>query len=369
MKLSIVELSNIKATVNYSNPMVRDLFDTIEAQQQEIESLRNWNACEAEDYKKLIESDKNRIELEQEIERLQQWVNDLQKGIYVNCVYCGHRYGPEDETPTSMADVLKEHIEQCSEHPMSKLKQEFEQLQANIIDFKEIIQQRGDSLDKKNSEIEQLRNQMIQAARGSAGIVDLAEENVKLTAQLAAMREVITELKPSCGTCNPENCTPDCRNIKLFEMIDAAFSEDAGKDYLDKMKYLEGAMEIEAFDARQLRHDVQLLEAQTTIMKEGLDIAKGYIGKGHESVSKIIIDALSTEAGKDYHNPADVEALNDSLEQNIKLTKLWNDALNVLEQAGRAIKIHLQINYCDCLKNTLAAIDKALGGDTVCQSK
>lgn len=51
------------------------------------------------------------------------WVNDLQSRQYVNCVYCGHRYGPSGDTPVSQADVLKEHIENCPEHPMSKLKQ------------------------------------------------------------------------------------------------------------------------------------------------------------------------------------------------------------------------------------------------------
>lgn len=67
-------------------------------------------------------------ELRVENEQLKQWVNDLQSGMYVNCVYCGHRYGPEDEVPASMADVLKAHIEQCPEHPMAKLKQENEKL-------------------------------------------------------------------------------------------------------------------------------------------------------------------------------------------------------------------------------------------------
>lgn len=61
-------------------------------------------------------------ELQEENERLKQWVDDLQSGMYINCVYCGHRYGPEDELPSSMADVLKEHVEQCPEHPMSRLK-------------------------------------------------------------------------------------------------------------------------------------------------------------------------------------------------------------------------------------------------------
>lgn len=62
-------------------------------------------------------------ELEEENKRLRQWVKDLQSGMYVNCVYCGHRYGPSDKVPTSMAEVLKEHVEQCPKHPMSELKE------------------------------------------------------------------------------------------------------------------------------------------------------------------------------------------------------------------------------------------------------
>ena len=58
------------------------------------------------------------------IEELRAWVNDLQSGMYINCVYCGHRYGPSDEVPASMADVLKSHVEQCPEHPMSQLRRE-----------------------------------------------------------------------------------------------------------------------------------------------------------------------------------------------------------------------------------------------------
>ncbi len=64
-----------------------------------------------------------------DIDRFQQWVNDLQAGCYINCVYCGHRYGPDDEVPASMADVLKEHIEQCPEHPLSHAKARIEELE------------------------------------------------------------------------------------------------------------------------------------------------------------------------------------------------------------------------------------------------
>lgn len=54
--------------------------------------------------------------------KLRTWVDDLHAGMSINCVYCGHNYGPDDEVPASMADVLKEHVEQCPEHPMSALK-------------------------------------------------------------------------------------------------------------------------------------------------------------------------------------------------------------------------------------------------------
>ena len=63
-----------------------------------------------------------------ECERLREWVADLQSGMYINCVYCGHRFGPEDEVPATMADALKEHVEQCPEHPMSKLRRSHEAL-------------------------------------------------------------------------------------------------------------------------------------------------------------------------------------------------------------------------------------------------
>lgn len=59
-----------------------------------------------------------------ERDEARQWVRDLHSGMYVNCVYCGHRYGPKDEVPATMADALKDHIEQCPKHPMSALKRQ-----------------------------------------------------------------------------------------------------------------------------------------------------------------------------------------------------------------------------------------------------
>lgn len=65
-----------------------------------------------------------------EIARLRKWVSDLQSGMYINCVYCGHRYGPGEITPVSMADALKAHVEKCPAHPMSALRKALEQMVA-----------------------------------------------------------------------------------------------------------------------------------------------------------------------------------------------------------------------------------------------
>lgn len=65
-----------------------------------------------------------------EIERLEKWVADLQSGMYINCVYCGHRYGPQDEVPATMADALTAHVAVCLKHPMSALRSSCEELLA-----------------------------------------------------------------------------------------------------------------------------------------------------------------------------------------------------------------------------------------------
>lgn len=70
--------------------------------------------------------------MQADIDRLQQWVNDLQSGMYINCVYCGHRYGPESEVPSTMADVLKEHIAQCPQHPLSEARAETASLREEV---------------------------------------------------------------------------------------------------------------------------------------------------------------------------------------------------------------------------------------------
>jgi len=81
----------------------------------------------------MLATEKRKVQADAaELERLRQWVNDLQSGMYINCVYCGYRYGPRESTPATMADVLKKHIEQCPEHPCSKLKARIKELEAIV---------------------------------------------------------------------------------------------------------------------------------------------------------------------------------------------------------------------------------------------
>jgi len=89
--------------------------------------------AESESNKQVLqEGDLKLADLETENEKLRQWVKDLQSAMYINCVYCGHRYGPKGDTPVAMADVLKDHIELCSKHPMSKLKADNKALKDKI---------------------------------------------------------------------------------------------------------------------------------------------------------------------------------------------------------------------------------------------
>ncbi|HUV84240.1 MAG TPA: hypothetical protein VMV86_00940 [Methanosarcinales archaeon] len=85
-------------------------------------------------------------------------------------------------------------------------------------------------------EIISLRNQMIQAARGSADIVDLAEENVKLLAQNVAMKEAlsfgISLVDMICTANKQEGEEPtDPNEFRFYEKAQKALSPDVGKDY------------------------------------------------------------------------------------------------------------------------------------------
>ena len=83
------------------------------------EILCTW--CEKELLAKLREDNKV----------LRKWVDDLQSGMFINCVYCGFSYGANTESALPAAEILKQHVENCPKHPMFKLKKKYDAL-ANL---------------------------------------------------------------------------------------------------------------------------------------------------------------------------------------------------------------------------------------------
>ena len=70
--------------------------------------------------------------LERKVKNLKGWIDDLQSGMYINCAYCGHQYGPAGEAPVTRAEELEKHIEQCPDHPMSALRERCEELRVRL---------------------------------------------------------------------------------------------------------------------------------------------------------------------------------------------------------------------------------------------
>lgn len=116
------QIESLKMQLSISERLNAAGEKTILSLKNEIERLHSvvheLNGCVMEE----------RLAHDMKVMKLEKWIADLQSGMYVNCVYCGHRYGPKEDTPVAMADILKEHIEQCPKHPMSVLKAENEEL-------------------------------------------------------------------------------------------------------------------------------------------------------------------------------------------------------------------------------------------------
>jgi len=71
----------------------------------------------------------NHLPRQEDVDNLKLWVSDLQSGMYINCVYCGHRYGPSNEAPQAMSEVLTKHIAECPKHPFNHAKKRIAELE------------------------------------------------------------------------------------------------------------------------------------------------------------------------------------------------------------------------------------------------
>lgn len=87
-------------------------------------ALSRYEDAEAEGAAKFLCQEVTRLETENK--RLEAWIDDLQSGLYINCVYCGHRYPPG--SPAIRSKTLYNHIKQCPKHPLSKAEEENKRL-------------------------------------------------------------------------------------------------------------------------------------------------------------------------------------------------------------------------------------------------
>jgi len=98
-------------------------------------------------------------QLEAELENTNQWIADLQSGLYINCVYCGHRYPPG--SGSVMQDILYEHIKTCPKHPLSKAIVELQQLREELdawIEKGAMFVEQGEELQRLQDEVARLRS-------------------------------------------------------------------------------------------------------------------------------------------------------------------------------------------------------------------
>jgi hypothetical protein len=93
-----------------------------QALRRELVQLERWVwDAERQDEKRLV----------RECARLRMWVRDLHSGMWLNCAFCGHRYGPGDALEAStMIDALRAHIAQCPEHPMTAMRARIAELES-----------------------------------------------------------------------------------------------------------------------------------------------------------------------------------------------------------------------------------------------
>lgn len=158
---------------------------------------------------------------EKKIARLRQWVADLQQGCYVNCVYCGHRYGPDDVTPTSavgaapsMAEALKRHVESCPEHPMAKLKAKYDALvDALVIEPCHVTGMHDPTHTPLRLCEIQRGDAWIRAAKLLGWLEEDANENVTA---LTAPRRLHPE---KCGWCHHDDPSGEQGRAKLREWV------------------------------------------------------------------------------------------------------------------------------------------------------
>jgi hypothetical protein len=170
-------------------------------------------------------------ELLAEIARLTQWTNDLQSGMYVNCVYCGHQYGPTDKVPSTMAQILKTHIESCTKHPMSALKGERDAALVALAEAKAEIEKLAERCDNLSADaVTEQKEVYARAERAEA----LAAANARDAERYQLLRKswIVCEYGTKRGIwINLDVAAKALNDSGLAEAFDAAIDAARAKEW------------------------------------------------------------------------------------------------------------------------------------------
>jgi hypothetical protein len=190
-----------------------------------------YNNCPSE----LVMDAYNKLydEKQVELEKAEQWINDLHSGMYINCVYCGHRYGPRENTPVSMADVLKKHIEQCPKHPLKKERELRHRAEAELEAIKNPIEIMFDDFMKSltwDASEYQIRKEIWTQAY----LLGIKKVDTKTEEKLAELRKLlwlrhgcsINRLYGDDGEMQCNSCMIDFKRDSL-EVINKRFKQQA----------------------------------------------------------------------------------------------------------------------------------------------
>jgi hypothetical protein len=179
VRLTQEELNNIKETVNYKNPLVKDLFDTIEAQQQDIEQVQKCYHITNQSRKEQIHANKRQekairnmkaymYDKEKEIEQLQAQAATM-RGTLLYAKSNGYSFDTIELIDKALSlDAGKDYHNPADVEALNKLTDDFAALNSlyNVENetFTEIVQKEKELLkeiDRKDTALERAREAII----------------------------------------------------------------------------------------------------------------------------------------------------------------------------------------------------------------
>ncbi|MCK9519521.1 MAG: hypothetical protein M0R74_10940 [Dehalococcoidia bacterium] len=124
-KLLTEEIERIKDSMSWTESKALDRVYELETENKKIREDHSMLLARFDADAMLISN------LAAKNKRLEAWIDDLQSEMYINCVYCGHRYGPnKGDHLVTMRKTLEKHIEECPKHPLSMARNRIMELEA-----------------------------------------------------------------------------------------------------------------------------------------------------------------------------------------------------------------------------------------------